>query len=303
MICQYLYEEFEPDVVRKMIFLYGQNASTEEILRRELSLTVPEFEQRVAERIFAAAREQRIAPQFLPGDGELIERLLSERPQDALLKVAQARLLAEEALRRRDTGKTPAFQEELDRAAQIVIEVTEKDSQARGAYATLAGIHLFREQYTEALDAAQKALVADEKDFLARRYLGLTHLRMNEPREAVVELEKAAELYPRAAEIWVTLHALYTKEKDDAGSIRALQGRLRANPRDVPAIKALGTARLTNGEYGKAVDILGKGLRYSLYDGELYRLLVDAYEGMGKWKTARRYAEFAAATAGWRAAN
>ncbi|MDP2896089.1 MAG: tetratricopeptide repeat protein [bacterium] len=295
MICRYLDEKFGRDVVRKMISYIGQNISTEEVIPQVLSISVEEFEQKIADYILAAASEQRIAPLFLPGDGELMERLRSERPADALLKVAQARLLAEEALRAR-----PPDPAKLDQATQIVAEVIEKDPQARGAYATLAGIHLFREKYTEALDAAQKALAADEKDFLARRYLGFTYERMNEPQKAAEELERAAELYPRADEVWLALHALYTNssagvspasQKDQPGTIRALRGRLRANPRDVPALKTIAEAYLANRDHLKAIELLEKGLRYNLYDGELYSLLVDAYEGTGRWKTARRYAE------------
>ena len=292
LICQYLYDEFGPEVVRKRISLYGENISTEEVLRQALSLSIEEFESKTAEYIFAAAREQRIAPLFLPGDGERIGQLVSERPEDPLLEVARARLLAEEALRARppDPGK-------LDTATRILTEVIEKEPTARGAYASLAGIHLFREGYAEALDAGQKALAIDEKDFLARRYLGFTYQRMNEPQKAIEELQKAAELYPRAAEVWLTLQALCAKEKDEAGTAHALEGRLRANPKDVPALMTIAQTCLANGDHPKATELLTRGLRCNLYDGELYRLLVDAYEGMGKWKTARPCAEIGAEAA------
>lgn len=292
MICQYLYDEFGPEVVRKMISLYGENISTEEILRRVLSLSVEDFERNIAERIVAAAREQRIAPLFLAGDGERIERLLSERPEDPLLKVAQARLLAEEALRAR-----PPDPAKLDTATRILTEVIEKEPGARGGYASLAGIHLFGERYAEALDAGQKALAIDEKDFLARRYLGFTYQRMNEPQKAIEELQKAAELYPRAAEVWLSLQALCAKEKDAAGTAHALEGRLRANPKDLPARKTIAQTYLANGDHPKATELVTRGLRCNLYDGEFYRLLVDAYEGTGKWKTARAYAEIGAEAA------
>jgi cellulose synthase operon protein C len=302
MICEYLYDEFGRDVVRNMVSLYGQNASAEEILRRELSLTVAEFEQRTAEHIFATAREQRIAPLFLPGDGEVIAQLVSERPEDPLLKVAQVRVFVEEALRAAPPRSAKSVAK-LDEAVQILLEVIEQTPCARGACSTLAGIHLLRENYPEALDAAQKALAADPNDFLARRCLGFTYQRMNESREAIQELEKAAQLYPRAAEVWVALQALYSKEEDKAGTIRAIEGRLRANPRDVAAVKALGTKYLANRQYKKAVEVAENGIRLNLYDPELYGLLVDAYEGTGKWKTARRYAEVAAAAQAWQQAN
>ncbi len=292
VICRYLYERYGHEIIGKMITMYGENATTEEVIPRCISMTVGEFERKIQDVIFADAMDKRIPPLFLPGDDELIQEKLTERPEDPFLKMAYARRLCEQAVasRARDDAK-------LGEAENLIREMIEKETASRGAYATLSEIHLARKKFEEAKEAAQNAIAGDGRDFQAWRCLGIACQRTGEIREAISHLEEAVALYPEAADLWFALRLLYEKEKDEAGAVRSLEGLVRANPKDVRAAKILARARLASGDYGGALARSERSLRYTLYDPEVYKLLVDSLEGSGQWKTARQYAELGAEAA------
>jgi tetratricopeptide (TPR) repeat protein len=292
LICRYLYEKCGRDAIAKMIEMYGENFQTEDIISRCISMTGEEFQREIEDYILADARQKRIPPLFLPGDDALIQEKLKENPEDPLLRVAHARRLCEQAVnsRAKDIAR-------LSEAEEVVRKVIEKDPAARGAYATLAEIHLARNEFEEAKDAAKSAIALAEGDFQAHRCLGIACERTGEISEAIAELEKAVALYPGAADLWLALRLLYEKEEDEDGAVRSLEGLVRAKPKDVAAVKTLARICLANNDYGRSVDLLETALRYTLYDGQVYDLLVDALEARGRWKTAREYAEIGAEAA------
>lgn len=292
LICRYLYEKFGREVIRKMIEMYGQDYSTEEVIPCCLGMSAGEFERKIQDYIFAEAKEKRIAPLFLPGDGKLIGDRLKDDPENSFVKVAQARWLYGRAVAPR-----VADMAKLDQATQILVKIIEENPRARGAYATLSEIHLARRKYEEAKHAALKAIAVDDKDFQARRCLGIAYERTNEIEEAIAELEKAIALYPRASGLWIALRLLYAKEEDEVGRARALEGLVRARPKNVRASKMLAGAYLSNDDHDRGIELLEGAIRYTLYDAEIYALLVVALEGKGSWKTARRYAEIGAGAA------
>ncbi len=292
VICQYLYEKYGREVIRKMIEMYRDNFSTEEVIRRCLSTSQSEFEREISDNIFARARENGVAPLFLTGDGELIAEKLKEKPEDSLLKVARARRLFEEAWTSRILNES-----KLDEAARILGKLIEENPRARGAYSTLAEIHLTRRKYEEAVNAAMKAILLDEKDFAAYRCLGFAYQKMNKKEEAIEQLEKAARLYPRAPGVWNVLARLYAAQNDETGIVRSLEEAARASPKDMRTAKTLAGVYLSKKEYGKAREILERALRYDLYDAEIYMLMVKALQEKGDEKSAARYAEIGAEAA------
>jgi len=292
LICRYLYEKHGLKVIRKMIEMYGDNSSTEEVIQQCLSMSQSEFEREIGDYIFAEAREKRVPPLFLIGGGELIAEGLEAKPEDSLLRVARARWLFVEARAPRILNEA-----KLDEAAQILAKLIEENPEARIAYTTLAEIHLARGRYDEAKDAALKAIAVDENDFAAHRCLGLVHQKTGKMKEVIAELEKAVELYPRATDVWVTLTLLYKKEKDETGRIRSLEGLVCAYRKDMRKSKQLATVYLSNKKYDEAIRALERALRYNLYDGEIYSLMVRAFEGKGDERSAKKYAEIGAEAA------
>lgn len=289
LICRYLYEKFGGEVIRKMIEMYGDNLTTEEVIRKCLSMSQTEFEEEIRERVFRETKAAgRYPPSFMPGDGELIEERLKEKPGDAFLTTAHAMWLCHRAAGRVTNQRL------MDEAEGIVRELVDKDPKAPHAYALLAGFDLSRGDYENAEHAALKAIDIDEEDFMAHRCLGYIYERIGAVEKATAKFGRAAELYPRAADVWVKLGLLYAKQKDREGRIRALEGRLRANPRNVGDAKRLVALYFPDNEYGKAVEVLERALRYNPYDPEVFKLLVKAYQGQGDEESAKKYAKIGA---------
>ncbi len=296
LICRYLYEEFGGEVIRKMIEMYGDNFTTEEVIRECLSMSQAEFEEEIRERVFHEAKTMRYPPSFMPGDGERIEKQLKEKPGDAVLTIAHAMWLCERA-----TGRT-IIQRLMDDAEAIVRELVDKDPKAPHAYALLAGFDLSRGDYENAEHAALKAIDIDGEDFMAHRCLGYIYERIGAVEKAITEFGRAVELYPRAADVWVKLSHLYAKQKDREGSIRSLEGHLRANPRNLADAKRLVALYFPDNELGKAVEVLERTLRYNPYDPGIYKLLAEACQGQGDEESAKKYAKIGA-EAGYAAAR
>ncbi len=291
LICQYLYEKYGPQVVQKMTEKFGENLTTEGVIQQCLSMSLAEFERQIAEYIFSKATEIKLAPLFLPEDRKSIAEKLKEHPESSLQGVAHARCLYDQAAVLSDGGQM------LDEAVQILTQTIERDPKARGAYSTLAEIHLSRQKYEDAKDAALKAIALDEKDFLARRTLGFAYEKMGKKEEAIEEFLKAAEVYPRAPGVWQALARLYSEEGDEEGKIRSLEGHCRFFPKDMESLKRLAQIYVSRRDYDNAVQLLERALSYNLYDVEIYRLMVEALRVKADEKSATKYAGIGAEAA------
>jgi len=293
LICRYLHEKHGPHVIKKMIETYGENAPTAEVIQRCLSTSEEEFEQEIERYIFAKAKEQMASPVFLQGDRELVAQRLKERPEDVLLKVAQARLLFHGA----QSGPPLQREAKADEAVKALEELADDERAALAAWLALAEIHLGLREYDEAKIASIEATAIDQKNSVAHRCLGIAHQSTGDEHEAVKELEIAARLKPQSEDAWYTLVQLYSRRKDEEGIIRALEGAALADRRNVQTSKKLVGIYLSRKEYGKATEVLERVLGYDLYDVEIYRLLVEAHRNAGDEKGAARYAEIGAEAA------
>jgi predicted Zn-dependent protease len=204
---------------------------------------------------------------------EAYRRVLAAKPDDAAAAMGLSRLL-------RDQGR--------DAKAREVLEVFQhakslSDAQAQAASAlTIAKEAFGREQWSEAILQARRALDVEPDLAEGHALAGAASLRAGDTRTARAELERTLVLDPDHGSARVYLARVLEGEGDNAGAVALLEKHMDLHPSHVPALFALCSLYQRQGALGKAEVRIRRALESKPHNETLLVMLREALAGLGR---------------------
>ncbi|HKO22002.1 MAG TPA: tetratricopeptide repeat protein, partial [Candidatus Eisenbacteria bacterium] len=149
------------------------------------------------------------------------------------------------------------------------------------------GIQLLRDGKTaEALDLFSRAQRLDPNGFKPHYYIASALERMNEPDSAAVEYQTALRINPKYVEALTGYGKLLRKQGKKEEGTAKLDAAVKQDPKDAPALYALGTAYLEDKKYDDAERIMRKGTLLKQGRALFLAGTALALEGKGELKQA-----------------
>ncbi len=200
------------------------------------------------------------------------ERAITLEPDDVLLYIPQARLLALEgqpikAVRRAKRaveiapenarawailGMAHDWNGNVPEAIDACKRAIELDPTYAEAYAYLAEAYVDAGRWAEATDAGQTALQLDERSVDAHRDYGYVLEKQGNYWGAAEEYEQAIEIHPNLAYIHIAAGRNYQVLGDFSAAESSYQRAIEIDPDNVEAYYRLGRAYYETGEYERA---------------------------------------------------
>lgn len=116
--------------------------------------------------------------------------------------------------------------------------------------------------------------------------LGAAFSGRNQLPEAAILYERALEIEPHHADVWLSLGAIAETEGDLAKAQARYRKALEIDPYSAPAYQALGSAQFRSGDVRDAVDNLGKAVQLDPKAAAAYTVLAAALEQEGFYPEA-----------------
>ncbi|HTK68962.1 MAG TPA: tetratricopeptide repeat protein, partial [Candidatus Eisenbacteria bacterium] len=149
------------------------------------------------------------------------------------------------------------------------------------------GVQLLRDGKTaEALDLFSRAQKLDPSGFKPHYFIASALERMNEPDSAAVEYQTALRINPKYVEALTGYGKLLRKQGKKEEGTAKLDAAVKQDPKDAPALYALGTAYLEDKKYDDAERIMRKGTLLKQGRALFLAGTALALEGKGELKQA-----------------
>ena len=143
---------------------------------------------------------------------------------------------------------------------------------------------------------AQEGVAVHPNDATARIELGMVYRRIGRYKDAMTQMEKAAEMDPTNATAYYELASIHRKKKDMYSAIEAAEHATYLEPGFEAAHYLLGALYLETDDATRAVQALSEALDLNPLPGDTYFLIGQAYEKLGDldraeeaYETAIRY--------------
>ena len=162
------------------------------------------------------------------------------------------------------------------------------------AWAAVGGWFGEREEFACAIPAFEAAVKLDPDSARYHYFLGLSLQRAGRGKESIGELERSIALDGNSLEPRLLLGLVWNELGKVAEAEQAWEGGLRVNPESAIALDWLAKARISNGEFEGAIELLTSAKR----DKQLTLDLAMAYSGAGEFDRAATTLEEAAKASG-----
>jgi tetratricopeptide (TPR) repeat protein len=153
------------------------------------------------------------------------------------------------------------------------LEVAVRSHPTAKNWSALGGWFGEQRQFNCAIPAFQAALRIEPDSASLHYYLGLTLHSFGQSKDALPELERSIELDPQQLQPRLLLGVVLNRVGNTADSETAWEGALRIDPGSVIALDWLAKARISDGQYMAAIDLLNT----APHDEELTLDLALAY--------------------------
>ena len=170
-----------------------------------------------------------------------------------------------------------AFYESKGEKAKAMSELEtlfQHDPHTRGLHYALGCLYLEAVQYPQALTQFQAELALDNPEPRTYLQLGHTYVAMNEPRQALPYLQKAAIITPDSAGLaWVDIGRAYRQLEHPAEATSAFEKSIRLGERKATVYYQLSLAARRSGDLAKSREALA--MSQKLRDEEKHPLPAD----------------------------
>ncbi|MDD5758312.1 MAG: tetratricopeptide repeat protein [Desulfobulbaceae bacterium] len=187
----------------------------------------------------------------------------------------------------------PAVPSSVAKPAAVPRQEGEADTQCSYFYFLWGKTAESKEQYEEALDAYEKAVVCDAEADYVIRHLTLLLLRMDRRQQALEWGDKLIQAHPEDRKVKMFQADLYGSMGEDAKSIAIYESLLQQQPTDPELLLKLGRQYLNSLDYLKARDYFEKLVAVEpdsfmgyYYLARLYRELKFSQKAFAAYKKA-----------------
>lgn len=220
--------------------------------------------------------------------GRLSESIESYR-QAIILSPSDPRPKFNLAVIYQDQGK-------LEEAERLYRTIVEHNPGFAPAWSNLASIQEKRGQADEAEKSHRRAMEADRDGCATASQFGYFLLRAQRGDEAAAVFEHSIKKDFRCANAWFGLGLLAEAKGDDRTALRSYDKALIYNPSDLEACLRSAKIMISQGERGRAVDLLQKAASLDPARGDINLLLGELLMEEGKLKDAEKAFELARKT-------
>ena len=283
---EYIYDKWGREAIVKMLNMYAENKSTEEIIKECLGISQDEFEKKVHSYCMSVAAKIPVGPKFLVGDRESLEELLEKYPENPEHRFNYARLLVQTIA---PMMKSDEVNEILDEARRYAREAIDLKSKSPTPYITLAVCDIQQDKFTSARKYLEEALKIDRDNFPAHYYLGKLCFNDKDFDKAIEHFEKAKAFYPKITEIQKVLAGIYVDRNEIDKVIENLEEIIAYSNTPYDSAKQLLELYVESERYDDAIRVADICLCYNLYDPEIYKLAGDAYKAKADDVSLKRF--------------
>ncbi len=179
-------------------------------------------------------------------------------------------------------------QEKLEEAERLYRTIVEHNPGFAPAWSNLASIQEKRGQTDEAEKSHRRAMEADPDSCAAASQFGYFLLRAQRGDEAAAVFDLSIKKDSRCANAWFGLGQIADAKGDLRTAIRSYDNALIYNPSDLEAYLRSAKIMISQGERGRAVDLLQKAASLEPGRGDINLLLGKLLLEEGKLKDAEK---------------
>jgi tetratricopeptide (TPR) repeat protein len=275
MVVEYVVARYGHATLLKLIGGYRDQKPPERIFRDVLGMGFEEFDRAFLAYSRKTLGRYALKPRYDRTDVEKYRELVREHPKNA-------RYWSELARAYLHTGRDVDGEIAAGKALAL-------DGQNADAHLVLAHLAAAAKNTKRAIQMYQKAVALGTTDlFGAHQSLGHLLKRARRPREALAHLLRAAEIFPKSADLWREIALLHKACGEEDRAMKALEKAAALDSKDFLSRRRLVKLYRIRQDRRSLGRVLGEIMYINPFIPEYHRLLASVHRVDRNWPLAER---------------